>query len=492
MDPVCVLCNKQLLKGKLPKNALANGLWVGDIPEALQDLTFAECLMIARVYQHLPPSQEELDEVLAFVFIGSAQPTEEDFEHTPMFVRRNKVAEALEWLKLNHADYTDLEISQENMDTYTLRGVPVHVDYKQRPSDQSGVKLVSASSVHDNMEDEGTDSGPCPFIVHGLTGNEYVGQKHHKKIMSEAAHKRHLLMCADKRFQTDIYFPIIAFNHDQMKSATSGSFLLAKHSKFDEISNHLLSLDTEVLKQVKEQLEAGEHVKKDTPEKKACFDILDDLDAIRGRVKGSITSKKFMRNEVWSLLSFAGAPSWFGSQERYQLISRNPVAAARFFHLLVKSFIKNVLGVGADHPGLYGDTSAYYGAVEQQGRLTLHMQCQDNKNWWEQYIETTDDLVSKSNVHNECRPMQAKPEDPSTSGKKDTSKKPVLRGCQDANGNCKAQFPRATYEETIVNEMDGYIDMKKREPMVNFFTPPLTYLMRSNTDTTSPLSGTSI
>jgi len=35
--------------------------------------------------------------------------------------------------------------------------------------------------------------------------------------------------------------------------------------------------------------------------------------------------------------------------------------------------IKHVLGVGELHPGLYGKTSAYYGTVEQQGRLTLHM-----------------------------------------------------------------------------------------------------------------------
>ena len=32
-----------------------------------------------------------------------------------------------------------------------------------------------------------------------------------------------------------------------------------------------------------------------------------------------------------------------------------------------------VLGVDADHIGLYGDASSYYGIVEQQGRLTLHL-----------------------------------------------------------------------------------------------------------------------
>ncbi|TRM55928.1 hypothetical protein BD626DRAFT_415190, partial [Schizophyllum amplum] len=59
--------------------------------------------------------------------------------------------------------------------------------------------------------------------------------------------------------------------------------------------------------------------------------------------------------------------------ERSSLVARNPVAAARFFNVVVRAFIKHVLGVGAHRRGIYGPTSAYYGAVEQQGRLTLHL-----------------------------------------------------------------------------------------------------------------------
>ncbi|KAF8896008.1 hypothetical protein BD779DRAFT_1433850, partial [Infundibulicybe gibba] len=40
---------------------------------------------------------------------------------------------------------------------------------------------------------------------------------------------------------------------------------------------------------------------------------------------------------------------------------------------MVNAFILHVLGVDAEHTGLYGDTSGYYGTVEQQGRLTLHL-----------------------------------------------------------------------------------------------------------------------
>ncbi|KDR65411.1 hypothetical protein GALMADRAFT_30876, partial [Galerina marginata CBS 339.88] len=129
--------------------------------------------------------------------------------------------------------------------------------------------------------------------------------------------------------------------------------------------------------------------------------ILDDIDHVGGHVKGSLTNKKYMRNEIWSLMSFKGAPSWFitfspadnrhplclyyadkditfrpklrMAKERDLLVLSNPVAAARFFDFLVKMVIKHVLGFESDLPGLYGETSAYYGTVEQQGRLTLHL-----------------------------------------------------------------------------------------------------------------------
>ncbi|KAJ7122507.1 hypothetical protein C8R43DRAFT_899845, partial [Mycena crocata] len=76
-------------------------------------------------YLTLPPSREQLSEVLAFVFTGSAAPTQEDFDRTPMLVRREKVANALEWLKLNHEGYADLEISQENLASYKYKDIPV-------------------------------------------------------------------------------------------------------------------------------------------------------------------------------------------------------------------------------------------------------------------------------------------------------------------------------------------------------------------------------
>ena len=221
--------------------------------------------------------------------------------------------------------------------------------------------------------------------------------------LSEAAHKRYLLMYHDKRFQTDIYYPFVAFSHSQVKSSTTGAFLLAEKRRFHDITNRILSVDQKVLANLASRISQGEMVIPETESEKACFQVIWDLDQVSQRVEGSITTKKYMRSEIWSLMAYHGAPSWYITlspadvkhpiclyfadtkeefdpgpslrpyDERIRFIARNPVAGAHFFHFMVELFIKHVLGVGTDHPGIYGDTSAYYGTVEQQGRLTLHL-----------------------------------------------------------------------------------------------------------------------
>ncbi|KIM34734.1 hypothetical protein M413DRAFT_80124, partial [Hebeloma cylindrosporum] len=366
LDPdcshMCESCLGSLKKGKRPLKSLANFLWIGKVPRVLQDLTYGEKMLIARVrhnrclvrvssgrakmianaimftnptvkvYKTLPPSRQELSEVLAVVFIGPANPTEEDFKRTPMFVRRNKVADALEWLKLNHSDYASLNISKDNLDTYEEEGIPVVVDYK-RSDVNEGNKIPSAMSKHDMEEEEGTEDGPCPFTIHGLTGPEYakmsmqtlklkalqhlenrgktlkVGhdetpqsmydnpqiypqmfpwlfpyglggltQAVHKKKLSDAEHKKLLLMYHDKRFQTDLYFPIIAFNHEQLKAGTTGSFLLARRRNFNSVASQLQKVNKSVLADLAKRMSEGERVKPETEDEKLCFSILDNLD----------------------------------------------------------------------------------------------------------------------------------------------------------------------------------------------------------------------
>jgi hypothetical protein len=230
-----------------------------------------------KVYLKLPPSRDEISEVLAFIFTGSSAPTQEDFDRTPMLVRRQKVADALEWLKLNHEDYSDLEISQKNLLSYAHRDIPVAVDYRRTEGEPTDSIPADARSVFDKNLEHGTMDGECTFAVHGLTGAEYstasmstikavalqhltqkgdmlaigradipeslynnvtaypgmfpwlfpygkggIGHPVHKNKLGDMTRKRNLLLYHDKRFQTDDYFPMVAFNHEQLKGSAQG------------------------------------------------------------------------------------------------------------------------------------------------------------------------------------------------------------------------------------------------------------------------------
>ncbi|KAF6754971.1 hypothetical protein DFP72DRAFT_812213 [Ephemerocybe angulata] len=200
-----------------PVNALANGLWIGDVPTELSCLTYAEQCLVARartnrcvvrvgtlgyshskmtcnaisfalptlkVYHTLPPPQAEMNEVLAFLFTGINPPTEDDLERTPMLVRRNAVGRALEWLKLNHSDYTDLQIDSVSLNSYPVCG-PI-VRWVHRPDASEGIPNVAATSMHEpdsiGEDTEQDDGGKCPFKVNGLIGT-------HMETMSFAARK---------------------------------------------------------------------------------------------------------------------------------------------------------------------------------------------------------------------------------------------------------------------------------------------------------------
>ena len=476
---ICDICRSSLRQGKVPRYALANGLWIGSVPDVLSSLRYIEKMLVAKirhsccsiriasgmrkmkahsiayqqpipkVYNILPPPKEEIEEVVAIMFTGPCAPTSADFRRTPFLVRRNHVKKALEWLILNHSDYENVRISNENLNEYPEDMPPVSIEYKQMQHN----KTPEGTSVHDMEVEDGTEEGDCAFTVHGLTGHDLnvmstnaikvkalqhlnsqgkilaIGHAqepesiwHNPQLypqmfpwlfpyglggigsvprLSESEHKRRLLMYHDKRFQLDQDFPFIAFSHEQIKTTSTQSYLLADKKIFEDIKQRILSVDSKVLASLSDRIVKEEFVKAETDDEQRCFQLLKDLDHVSGPIKGSNTSKKWMRNEIWSLIYHRGVPFWYitlspadikhplciyyanGNEkfkaeilpydEHLRLVCKNPVAGARFFHFLVELFISEILGVDAKHRGLYGDVSAYYGTVEQQGRLTLHL-----------------------------------------------------------------------------------------------------------------------
>lgn len=213
---VCNNCMKSLDKNLLPINALANGLWVGEVPPELMDLNYVEKLAIAR-YRHntfvvcvrmgqrrmranavafaqpvakfyaaLPPPKEDLDECLAILFIGSCKPTVEDYKRTPLILRKNKVLNALRWLKDNHPQYADLVISYSNLDSYPEGCPPVSVMHQYEKN--ADVEPPERLPVFDKGESLGTNDGQCPFAINALSPQTLSGLNHQAKIAAALAH----------------------------------------------------------------------------------------------------------------------------------------------------------------------------------------------------------------------------------------------------------------------------------------------------------------
>ena len=191
----CLSCICSLADGKMPKNALASGLWLGEVPDVLKQLIFAEKLLVSsiqrnmcvthvasggrklvakavmftnplpKIYSVLPPPLKDFDDMLAVIFTGPVKPTEDDLKRTPFLVRRSAVGNAIRWLKLNHTDYFDVDVSEDNLNQYPDSDIPVSIEYRKHESNL----FSESTSVHFSSNKDGTDTGPCPFAVHGLT-----------------------------------------------------------------------------------------------------------------------------------------------------------------------------------------------------------------------------------------------------------------------------------------------------------------------------------
>ncbi|KAI1783188.1 hypothetical protein LXA43DRAFT_838622, partial [Ganoderma leucocontextum] len=128
---------------------------------------------LGKVYDALPPPRHELEETLAIVFSGPAKPTNDDFKHTPLFVRHSVVIRALQWLIRNNPLYQGVRLSGENLATYVDGEPPVCVVYKC-PEPSPGIHLA----VYEREEDE----EECPFIVRTLSGTQLAKMTYQERL----------------------------------------------------------------------------------------------------------------------------------------------------------------------------------------------------------------------------------------------------------------------------------------------------------------------
>lgn len=410
---------------------------------------------VARAYDVLPPPRVELEQVFAILCLGPSRPTEDDFRRTPFLLRHRVFSRALEWLLVNSDCYESVGFSHSNLLQYPEDQPFVGVVYRHQETTQSGAN----TACYNSDPVTGSEKGQCAFIVHSVNGEELVNMPYEAKVahairyfedggqalgfghdsrpesiyhnpelypglfpwlypfgkggfgnssidtqLSHIGHVRANLLYHDRRFQTDRCFPFIVFNQRQIRSSAQGGYLLTQKGRFDEVAEKIVSLDRAALDSIIDRASVGEHVVPRTSAEKACFDLIGIVDRVAGHVAGSVTQKKYQRNEIRSLIYLKGAPFFFvtfapadfkhplclylcgesvdleslsprlrSSDDRLRAIAHNPVGAARFFNVMVNAFVQCVLQYGSGKAGLFGTTDAYYGTVEAQGRLTLHL-----------------------------------------------------------------------------------------------------------------------
>ncbi|KAI0349342.1 hypothetical protein OH77DRAFT_1582337 [Trametes cingulata] len=212
-------------------------------------------------------------------------------------------------------------------------------------------------------------------------------------------HVQWALQYHDRRFRTHETF---AFRRQALGSAR----VQMRQKAFDEQSRTLSAITADGLKQAAQ--EEASHLPISNPGVRLLQSL---VHGTAGRVEGSDASRYKIRGQIWSTCLAYGPPSlWItinpsdihdpiaqvfagaaidmdhfvhdigpSADERARAIAADPFAAAKFFHFIVRTILVTLFRIEVTpyvvhgHRGVLGTLSAYVGAVESQGRGTLHL-----------------------------------------------------------------------------------------------------------------------
>ena len=237
---------------------------------------------------------------------------------------------------------------------------------------------------------------PCLF-PYGSGGPEIE----RKSSISLKRYIKHLLMHADPRFRLELSFKFHVFNVLQKREVSLRSSLMLTHTNFADASSKINNVTHETLVKLCDTV-AG---------KTSCDDdnvkaLLEKLTSVGSKIQGSAYARKVHRREIHGLMVYFGMPAFWISicptdihspillvlageeidydilgnldkfsspSKRAEIAAKDPVAASLYFNLVIDAFNEFLLGYGKEHGGLLGHVSTYSGAVEEQGRGTLHI-----------------------------------------------------------------------------------------------------------------------
>ena len=286
---------------------------------------------------------------------------------------------------------------------------------------------------------------------------------------------------------------------------------------------------------------------------------MEKLTSVGSKIQGSGYARKVHRREIHGLMVYFGMPVFWISicptdihspillvlageeidydilgnldkfsslSKRAEIAAKDPVAASLYFNLVIDAFIEFLLGYGKESGGLLGHVSTYSGAVEEQGRGTLHIhmlvwlqgytsrsglesrfQDDEFKKKLLQYLEDTihEAFLDPDADHNNlnvsevsfARPIN--PVDPEFDSKfsNDVDRLVTVANTHchtftcykyGKSGDCRFGFPRDLISQSTVS-VEGEIKLRRTHCDVNNFNPFIMECLRSNHDIKFVASG---
>ncbi|KAI0746099.1 hypothetical protein C8Q76DRAFT_607308, partial [Earliella scabrosa] len=209
---------------------------------------------------------------------------------------------------------------------------------------------------------------------------------HRQRTISMEEQLKYLLSVYDSPFERDADFAFVYYNILQKKQVCDSVHFRVKASQQRVIVQELLAVDRPLLGRMIETFKCNPTYQAQTVEEGRLLSLINRLGAVLHDIPGTSGYKIKMRNEIRALVNHKGTPAFFvtlnpsdihnplvrllcghnidladaaggeplGEWERKLLVARNPGGCARFFHLMISSFIKIVLRHGRSERGVLG------------------------------------------------------------------------------------------------------------------------------------------
>ena len=275
------------------------------------------------------------------------------------------------------------------------------VQHGRQPVNDFGRTRGTRSETEEGQGNFFERAFPClfPYGTGGIEAAQTVE-------VSFSEHVKWALRYHDRWFRVHESFAFVAFSITQRHQALLSARLQMWRKSFESDTRVLSTITLENLAQAEEEEAQGKPIANH-----AIHLLRRHVYATGGRVMGSDHARYQLRSQIWGTTMMLNPPSvWLtinpcdlhdplaqvfagedvcmddllrtigpSKEQRAQNIARDPYAAAKFFHYIIRIILQTLFGVEVtphqvkSKGGVLGPVSAYFGTVESQGRGSLHL-----------------------------------------------------------------------------------------------------------------------